>query len=331
MSTIKDVAREAGVAVGTVSKFLNNKSMSVEYRQRVEDAVKTLEYQVNTYARGFKTKRTEMAALILPDIRHPFFSSIAYYTEKFLYERNYKMLLCSSGGVQKEELQYINMAKQSKVDGIIAITYQDIDSAITSDIPFVSIDRHFGSSVPCVTSDNFGGGHLAARKLLELGCKRPAYIGFGSVFLGEVDRRRDGFIKGCTQGGIKPEVFHFFEEEDDLSTEDKYRKLFAAHIHEGVLNFDGLFIVTDDLAYLGIQILKEFHLEVPRDVQVIGFDGIRKFNKFDYVVSTICQPVAQIAELCVSLLLAKDRGSLPALTALPVEYVRGGTTRDEGL
>jgi LacI family transcriptional regulator len=328
MPTVKDVAKEAGVAVGTVSKFLNNKSMSEDYRLRVENAVEKLDYKVNTYARGLKTKQTEMVALILPDIRHPFFSTFAYYTEKSLYCRGYKMFLCSSGGDREQELLYINMTKQSKVDGIIAITYRDIDDAITADIPFVSIDRHFGTSVPCVTSDNFGGGRIAARKLLELGCKKPAYIGSGSIFQGEVDRRREGFIAGCERQGFKPEIFHFFNRDNDLDIEAECWKLFRNHIHGGVFDFDGLFIVTDDLAYLIIQILKKFGIEVPRDVQVIGFDGIRQFNKFEFVLSTICQPVAQMAELCVSFLLTKDRRSLPTLTALPVEYCPGGTTSE---
>jgi LacI family transcriptional regulator len=327
MATIKDVAAEAGVAVGTVSKYLNNKSIREETRRRIVRAVEKFDYRVNTYARGLKTQRTETVALILPDIRQPFFSSVAYFVEKALERRNNKMLLCSSIGDRKMELKYINMAKQCKVDGIIGITYSDIDDAVTADIPFISIDRHFSSQVPCVTADNFGGGMLAAAKIIELGCEKPAYIGIGSTNLGEVDRRRSGFVEGCRQKGISPEVFHFFEENNRTS-EEIFFDLLAKHIKNGILDFDGLFVVTDEHAFSVIKALREMGIKVPQDVQVIGFDGIRQFNRYDFLVSTICQPVEQMAEVAVSHLFTKDRKTIPALTALPVEYCKGGTTRD---
>jgi LacI family transcriptional regulator len=327
MATIKDVAREAGVAVGTVSKFLNNKPMRENFRLRVEKAVEKLGYQVNTYARGFKIQRTDTVALILPDIRDPFFSSLAHFVEKALERRNYKMLLCSSAGDRDIELKCINMAKQYKVDGIIGITYNNIDDAVTTDIPFVSIDRHFSAQVPCVTADNYGGGMMAAAKLLELGCEKPAYVGSGSMVFGEADRRRAGFEEGCRQKGIIPHIFHFFEK-NNVPEEETFLDLFTQHIRDGVFDFDGLFVVTDRQALEVIAVLGKLCLKVPEQVQVIGFDGIRKSYRSEFLVSTIRQPVEQMAEVSVSHLLTKDRQTIPALTALPVEYCPSGTTRD---
>jgi LacI family transcriptional regulator len=327
MVTIKDVATEAGVAVGTVSKYINNKPVREETRQRIARAVEKFDYRVNTYARGLKTQKTETVALILPDIRNPFFSSFAYFAEKALELRNNKMLLCSSTGDSQMELKYINMAKQCKVDGIIGITYSDIDDAITADIPFISIDRHFSAQVPCVTADNFGGGMLAAAKLFELGCARLAYIGTGSVVFGEADRRRAGFMEGCRQKSLSPGVFHFYEKENK-TPEEIYFDLFEGHIKNGVLDFDGLFVVTDEYAFMAIKAMRKLGVRVPEDVQVIGFDGIRQFNRFEFLVSTICQPVKQMAEVAVSYLFLKDKKTIPALTALPVDDCKGGTTRD---
>ena len=91
--------------------------------------------------------------------------------------------------------------------------------------------------------------------------------------------------------------------------------------------FEGIFCVTDGLAYIVIKMLRNLGLRVPEDVQVIGFDGIRYFNQ-DYICSTIVQPVPEIARMCVDLLLQENMLVRPPLICLPVTYGAGGTTRE---
>ena len=99
------------------------------------------------------------------------------------------------------------------------------------------------------------------------------------------------------------------------------------HMENGKLTLDGLFIGTDTLAWRVIQSLKKMHVSVPEDVQIIGFDGIRMFGNMEPVVSTIVQPVADIAETCVSTVLSKHFANVPSLICLPVTYLYGGTTK----
>ena len=87
------------------------------------------------------------------------------------------MHLCNSNGTVDKEREYLQMVMQHRVDGIIGITYSDIDEYISSNFPFVSIDRYFTEDVIYVTADNSSGGRLAAQKLHELGCQHVAYIG----------------------------------------------------------------------------------------------------------------------------------------------------------
>ena len=94
----------------------------------------------------------------------------------------------------------LNMVRQNKVDGIIALTYNP-DLEVDPAIPFVSIDRHFRAEVPCVSSDNFGGGQLAARKLLQLGCRKLLFLRLGTDVASEADKRRAGFEAVCREGG----------------------------------------------------------------------------------------------------------------------------------
>ncbi|MBR0406467.1 MAG: LacI family DNA-binding transcriptional regulator [Clostridia bacterium] len=318
-----DVAKEAGVALGTVSKVVNGQPVGPEFRKKVEDAIARLGYQYNTSGRALRTDRTNVIALIIPNTVNPFFALLVHHINLALEKRNFRMMLCFTEYDQNREAEFIQMVRQNRVDGIIALTYNP-DLTIPADIPFVTIDRFFSVSVPCVAADNFGGGVLAAKKLHELGCKRLAFLRIGSTLTNEPSKRKDGFVSACVELGIPFEMMVL----DDGTPLSRFQDFLAAHIHEGRLDFDGLFVGTDMLAYTVIGMLKSLHISVPQDVQVIGFDGIRMFGEGEYIVSTIVQPVQEIAEACVSTVLSKHLSTMPSLICLPVQYAYGGTTRE---
>ena len=168
-ATMSDVAREAGVALGTVSKVINGQPVGEAYRLKVEAAVKKLDYQVNPSAKALKSNRSGFIALIIPDTTTPFFALLTQYVNLALEKRGYKMILCFTGRDANREQAFIRMVRRNQADGIIALTYTP-DLEIPAGIPFVTIDRFFSVDVPCIASDNFGGGRLAAQKLAELGC-----------------------------------------------------------------------------------------------------------------------------------------------------------------
>ena len=167
--TMKDVAQEAGVALGTVSKVFNDFPVGEEYRKRVLEAAEKLGYQLNSYARGLKTNKTYAAALILPNIITPFFAVLAQSVCSSLTSRGYRMFLSITDFDPEAEQRYIRMAQQNQVDGIIGLTYNP-DLKVTGSVPFVSFDRYVSPDVPCVSSDNFGGGQLAAKSSPSWGC-----------------------------------------------------------------------------------------------------------------------------------------------------------------
>ena len=179
-----DVAKEAGVALGTVSKVVNGQPVGPEFRKKVEDAIARLGYQYNTSGRALRTDRTNVIALIIPNTVNPFFALLVHHINLALEKRNFRMMLCFTEYDQNREAEFIQMVRQNRVDGIIALTYNP-DLTIPADIPFVTIDRFFSVSVPCVAADNFGGGVLAAKKLHELGCKRLAFLRIGSTLTNE--------------------------------------------------------------------------------------------------------------------------------------------------
>ena len=321
--TMADVAREAGVALGTVSKVVNGQAVGEAYKARVEDAIARLGYQYNSSGRVLRTDQTNTIALIIPNTINPYFGSLVHHINMALEKQNYKMLLCFSEYDQHRETEYIQMVRQNRVDGIIALTYNP-DLTIPEDIPFVTIDRFFSVSVPCVAADNFGGGWLAAHKLKELGCKKLGFMRIGSTLTNEPSKRKDGFVSACVEMGVPFEIMAL----EDGAPFSEFERFLDDHTVKGKLTLDGLFVGTDMLAWQIIQVLKRKGLRVPKDVQVIGFDGIRMFGTLEPVVSTIVQPVQEIAETCVTTVLSKHLANVPSLICLPVKYAYGGTTKE---
>lgn len=323
--TMKDVAREAGVALGTVSKVVNGLPVGESYRVRVEDAIQKLNYQVNSYAQGLKANKTYTAALLIPNTIEPFFALLAYHINIALMKRRYRMLLCTTDFDPRLEQEYVTMAQQNRVDGIIGLTYNPT-LVVEENTPFVSIDRSMGPKIPCVACDNFAGGQLAAEKLADLGCRNVAFLRIGSSLVNEPNKRKAGFENGCLSRGLSYEM----KILDDGDPYEMFEQFLSDHILDGKLSFDGIFCVTDRLAYLIRNSLRKLHQRVPEDVHLIGFDGIRIFGNMDYHCSTIVQPVPEMAEMCVDLLLQENMRTKPPLVCLPVTYAYGGTTRETG-
>lgn len=319
--TMKDVAREAGVALGTVSKVVNGLPVGESYRIRVEDTIRRLNYQVNSYAQGLKASKTYTIALLIPNTFNPFFASLTYHINIALMKRKYRMLLCTTDSNPELEQEYVTMAQHNKVDGIIGLTYNP-ELIVEETTPFVSIDRSMGPKIPCVACDNFAGGQLAAEKLADLGCKNVAFLRIGSSLVNEPNKRKAGFENGCLSRGLSYEM-KILNDGDPI---EEFEQFLSEHISDGKLAFDGIFCVTDRLAYQISNTLRKLQQRVPEDVQLIGFDGTRAYGDIDYLCSTIIQPVQEMAEMCVDLLLRENMMMKPPLVCLPITYAYGGTT-----
>lgn len=320
--TMKDVSREAGVALGTVSRVFNGLPVGEEYRVKVEEAAQRLGYQVNPYARGLKTNKTGIIAVILPSTDHPYFAALAQQLNLALAQRNYRMMLFLTDSHHEREDACLRMVRQNKVDGIIGLTYSMVQ--LGDDIPFISIDRYFGANVPCVASDNYGGGRLAAEKLVQCGCKKLLFLRTGSSVPGEADKRGDGFVTACSLMQTAYDTYRLNECTDM----EVFRAYFQKHMADEKLEYDGIFCSTDLLAAQIHALLEDMGIRVPEQVQIIGFDGIRRFDTGLYFCTTIVQPVDKIAQACVDMLLREDRTNVPNLVCLPVSCAWGGTTKE---
>ncbi len=319
--TMKDVAREAGVALGTVSKVVNGLPVGESYRLKVEEAIAKLDYHINSYAKGLKSEKTMTVAVLFPNLISPFFSKLVNSINQNLVLRKNRMLFYSTDFNADLEQECVRLAEQQKVDGIICLSYNP-KLRVSENVKIVSIDRYFGAKIPCVSSDNYGGGWLAAEKLVENGCRNLALLRIGSKLPHEPNKRRDGFIAACESLGVTCTQ----KILDDGDSYDYFEFFLKDHFHDGKLDFDGLFCVTDSLAHQIKASLQDIGLRVPEDVQIIGFDGCRHFGDLELTCSTIIQPIDAIAKTCVDLVLAENPSESPSLVCLPVSYGYGGTT-----
>ena len=321
--TMKDVAREAGVALGTVSKVVNGIPVGEEYRLRVEAAIEKLNYRVSSYARGLRSNKTYTIAVMVPNLISPFFSKLVDCINRELSARKYRMLFYATDYDPALEQELVHLAEQQKVDGIICLSYNP-HLQVSPDVPLVSIDRYFGAQIPCVASDNYGGGRLAAEKLVENGCRNLAFLRIGSKLTNEPNKRKDGFIAGCEA----LDVPYTLKIIDDGTPYTAFFEFLEEHFHGGKLDFDGIFCVTDSMAHvIRGALTRRMGLRVPEDVQIIGFDGVQSFGDLEYTCSTIVQPLEAIAANCVELVLSPRGENAPALICLPVSYAYGGTTK----
>ena len=323
--TMKDVARKAGVSLGTVSKVINGIPVGESYRRSVQAAIDALGYQINDYARGLKTNKTNCIGLVMPSLKHPFFAALTDEITACLMRSGYRSLLMITNYDPEAERKCFQLVRQNKADGVIALTYSPIPDMDDS-LPVVTIDRHLGPDVPCVSSDNFRGGELAADKLFELGARKLLFLRIGPGVPGEADKRGAGFETRCRALGVEPVSVRLHDEE----TEVLFFRFLDDHTRDGVLDFDGIFCNTDSLAVHVMEHLRSRGVDIPGQVQIIGYDGIRDYATGRCGCSTIEQPVGKMAEAAVRILLSgKKQDPYGGVGVnLPVRYVPGGTTRD---
>ncbi|PLS35094.1 LacI family transcriptional regulator [Carnobacterium maltaromaticum] len=321
-ATMKDVAKLAGVGVGTVSRVINGVRVKDSTLKKVNQSIQELGYEPDIYARGMKTNRSNTIALIVPTIWHPFFSEFGFHVEKELKALGYKIFLCNSTGDPAVEDEYIQMIKQNKVDGIIGITYTDIDKSVSSDIPFVSIDRHFTSKVTIVAADSKQGGEIAFNELNKRGCQHFAFVGTHQDKESETKNRRIYFEKSARRAGKKISILDF--EEPIIDFENQVQKFFIENP-----TIDGLFGINDFLAMDVMKELEKLGKRIPEDIQVIGFDGVKLSEEREYLMTTIRQPLETMAKVAVEQIMNAINGDpIDYKTIIPVTFIEGSTTKN---
>lgn len=323
MSTINDIAKIVGVNVATVSRVLNNRGyISENLKSRVYAAMEELNYQPNEIARSLSRKKSNVIGLIIPTISHPFFSAITEYIEYYAYKEGYKILLCISQLDAVKESNYISLLKASQVDSIIMAS-QTIDIAnFDIHLPMVTFERKIGT-IPYVCSDNYNGGMLATRLLIDKGCKNLAYIG-GNLKLDMLSNARYKAFKDlCEENKIwnvsaQTEINGF--------NNDEYTKIISELFNHHT-NIDGIFCSSDVIAAYVAKICINLKKRVPEDVRIIGYDGVDLGEIFTPAITTIRQSIKEMAEMLIELSIKQiAKKPVPDKVIFPVTLIERDTT-----
>lgn len=326
--TMNDVAKLAGVSRGTVSNYINGVKVKPDSHKKVKEAIETLNYVPNIAARELKSKRSNLVVFILPNTLTPFFAELVYNMQQELKEANFKMLLCNSNNQIDEELEYIQMAKEQKVAGVITISYSDLSSLISLDFPIVSIEYQLDEAIPCVSSDNYAGGRLAAEMLQKKGATKLLLItrrtNKTQVNYG---KRAKGFIDYCKEYHLAYEVFESIQHEEEFYPE---LSQFLSEKYTSDCPFDGIFTVSDQYADFSLSVLNELGYQVPEKVQLVGFDGGKMYPQQQTFISSIRQPIKEITHYCVETVkkIGTNKSELNTdIVRLPVHFIEGKTTK----
>lgn len=297
MASLADVAQLAGVSKSTVSRVLNNKGyLSLETREKVYHAVKTLNYRTDEAALSKLGTQFNTIGLLVPDICYPHFSSIALCVESELSKRGYRMILCNTLNSARLGIDNLEIFQHGPIDGLIlcdrTVTDEELESLHQ---PIVSIDRYAHTGISTVSSDHPVSGEMAARLLIECGCKHVLQtVGTGS--LGSPwNERHTVFEQTLQDHGVQCHT-HF---RDVLRISDIAfnRQL----IRKQLLAFpdiDGYF-GNDISCIAAIEEARALGKRIPDDFQVISCDGTYLSEIYTPQITTIRQPVERIAAWAV--------------------------------
>lgn len=320
-TTIKDVAKYAGVGVGTVSRVINNeKAVGDKTREKVLEAMRTLNYSRNNMAFRLRKNENRIIALLVPVINHPFFAKLAYYVEDEAGKFGYSVILVSSQQKVDKETEIITKIKHREVDGAIFVTHYMHDEDDLHNCPIVSIDRTFGQDIPYVTSDNYDATKKAIRFIIERGAKRVGFIGSKPLVTSEVMERERAYLDVMEEYGMQPRMVNEVMQHGDETS-------VVADFMERYPDVDGVFVSGYTLSQVLYEALLDQGKKIPDEMQIVSYDGNFK-QWYTGNMTSVEQPIEEMARQVVRLLIKKIRGEETCQrTVLKTKFVLGTTTK----
>ncbi|MFD7319485.1 LacI family DNA-binding transcriptional regulator [Streptomyces sp. NPDC059875] len=331
---IKDVAREAGVSVGTVSNVINRPDLvSERTRRHVRDVIARLGYIRSESARQLRAGRSRILALLVLDMGNPFFVDLAKGAERTARAAGLSVMVCNSDQSPAAEAEYLSLFAEQRVHGVLVTPADPSGSNLREfrrhGIPFVLVDRVAGGEAECsVSVDDVAGGAMAVRHLLSLGHRSIAYVS-GPPHLLQVQDRRTGAHHALAEAGLPPDALHEIggERLDVNAGRDAGARLLGAAERP-----TAVFCANDLLALGVLQSMYAAGVRVPEDIAIVGYDDIEFAAAAAVPLTSVRQPAAVLGAMATDLLL-EEGGDAAAVAAhrhqqvvlQPELVVRGST------
>lgn len=308
--TIREVAAECGLSVSAVSQVLNGKEIGIpqKTKEKVRAAAEKLRYCPNSAARSLVTSRSDTVGVLVPDISNAFFGEAFKEIQRRMGEEGFDVLLCSGDGTAKQDERFLRLFAARGADGLIVAPAAETLEEKNAEkfaaqleeikIPYVFLDRYPVQPCVRVSADHRAGGYAAAQCLLKNGHTKIGCIAGPAALVG-ARLRLEGFCDALAEAGIRPLAINapFTAEGGERAAKALFGRGLTA-----------LFASDDLQAYGAMRAAAETGVRIPDDVSLVGYDDLQFSALANPPLTTISQPVKDMAAAAAELLLRRMRG-----------------------
>lgn len=329
-ATIKDIARETGLGLATISSYLNGGNVREKNRVKIEAAIEKLHFEVNETARGLKTNKTKIIGIVIPELNNIFCAEIISEAEDILRQNGYATMLCDCRSDVHREAEAVEFLMHKRVDGLLIMPtgeYSEKLSLFTEQKkPVVLIDRKVrGINCDCVLADNEGAAKEAVLRLVDAGHEKIGLIA-GPQEIYTASARNWGFQKAMMEAELP--LKDSLMVCGDYTIEGGARAM--RQLHEKHPDMTAVLISNYEMTVGAMIEINESGIRVPDELSIIGFDNLEFAKACSPKLSIMTQPTRQMAMSAVRLLLDRLNGNeekSAEMVILSTSYVGGRSVR----
>ena len=321
MATIKDVARLAGVSPSSVSRYFNNKELlSPNSLERIEKAVRELNYEPSSLGRNLRFSRSGKLLVLLPTISNPFYPRILSSISKECEQYGYTMITCTTGMDKYTEQNLYHMLHSHYADGAIifgsTLSKSELENLFRK-YPMVQCCEYIDAALPGVSIDDQSASFEAVKYLIASGCKKIA-MASGNPRFSSTLKRETGYKRALSSAGLD---FHpEFIMRGDYGYKGGQAIIKSLFSHSSGLRPDALFAISDAVAIGAIKELHDMGIEVGKDFSVIGFDNTSLSACYIPSLSTVSQPREELGKTAARLFFERLENSKAAPRLITLEH-----------
>jgi LacI family transcriptional regulator len=327
-TTIHDIAKALHISASTVSRALkDNPLISEATRNKIKKAAQEMGYRPNTLAANFRTRRTNTIGVIVPLINRHFFSSVISGIEDIAYQQGFTVTISQSNDDFEKESKIAQTLFTNRVDGLIlsigmnTTTYDHLKLFSERNIPLVFFDRIVDDiDAHKIVVDDFGGGYIATKHLIDQGRKSIAMIG-GPLNLKIYQNRQNGYLKALNEANLPVEESAIIHN----SLTRKEGKKAVKKLLQNKKMPDAIFCANDTTALSALITLQELNIQVPEKIAIVGFSNEPFSEVVTPSITTIKQPGFEMgqkaAELIIQQVLKKEPSQKFETIKMPTELI----------
>ncbi len=309
MATIKDIAKETGLGLATISKYINGGNVRPENKLLLDAAIEKLDFRINEMARSLKTQKSKMVGIVIPKLSNMFTTTIIEEIENILSRSGYATMIMNYHGDEKSEEEIFNFMLSRNVDGLVYMPVNkktpNLEKFINKGTPAVLVDRQLPDiNTDFVGVDNFLAGKNATKLLIKNGHKKIGIIA-GPYSLKTTRDRLCGYKNALEDNKIK--INDEYIMQAGFNIEDGYKAMKT--LLEKNTKITAVFTTNYEMTIGAVMAINEKNIKIPKDISFIGFDNLELASVLSPKLTTVCQPLKDIATHASTLLLERMKKS----------------------